>query len=103
LKCDAGKSACWKKRLGEKVRLRVGLVWSGGFRPGQSEVWGINARRNIPLAKLESLNIPDVEFYSLQKGEDGEAQLREALASSWRGPQIIDVTQDLHDFPTRRR
>jgi tetratricopeptide (TPR) repeat protein len=42
--------------------------------------------------------MPDVEFYSLQKGEEGEVQLREMVSSSRGGPTIIDYTQELHDF-----
>ena len=32
---------------------RVGLVWSGGFRPKQPEVWAVDGRRNLPLSQLE--------------------------------------------------
>lgn len=98
LKSNPVQSADWKKRLGESTRLRVGLAWSSGHHPNQPDLWSDHARRNIPLAKLESLNIPDVEFYSLQKGEDGETQLKELVAAPWRGPKIIDLTQELTDF-----
>jgi hypothetical protein len=75
LKADAEKSLFWREKLGAKNKPRVGLVWSGGFRPNQPELWAVNRRRNIPLAKLAALKNPDIEFYSLQKGEAAEAEL----------------------------
>ena len=48
LKSDLEKSLFWKEKLGEKNKLRVGLVWSGGFMPNLPEVWAVKKRRNIP-------------------------------------------------------
>ena len=78
--------------------MRVGLVWSGGFRPDQPEVWAVNRRRNITLAMLEPLRHAAVEFYSLQKGQPAEAELADLVARGWRGPAIIDHTDRLRDF-----
>ena len=98
LKSSADKSRFWKDKLGERSRLRVGLVWSGGFRPDQPELWSVNRRRNIPLAKLAILKHPDIEFYSLQKGEPAELELAELTRRNWDGPRIIDYASELHDF-----
>ena len=98
LKSSADKSRFWKDKLGERSRLRVGLVWSGGFRPDQPELWSVNRRRNIPLAKLAILKHPDIEFYSLQKGEPAESELAELTRRNWDGPRIIDYASELHDF-----
>ena len=73
----------WQDKLGEKTKLRVGLVWSGGFRPNQPELWSVNPRRNIPLAKLAGLKNPDIEFYSLQKGQPAESELAELMVHGW--------------------
>jgi tetratricopeptide (TPR) repeat protein len=98
IKCDAAKTRHWKERLGECTAKRVGLVWSGGFRPDQPEFWSANDRRNIPLAKLAALKMPGLEFYSLQKGETAEAELAHLIDARWDGPPILDHTGDLHDF-----
>lgn len=98
LKCDPEKHAQWRETLGESKKLRVGLVWSGGFRANEPEMWSINQRRNIPLAKFAPLRHPDIEFYSLQKGEPAESELRDLISANWDGPQIIDFTERLHDM-----
>jgi len=98
LKSSTDKSRLWKEKLGETNKPRVGLVWSGGFRPNQPELWSVNSRRNIPLARLAALKHPDVEFYSLQKGEPAESELAELIRHNWDGPHIIDVTRELNDF-----
>ncbi|HYD79617.1 MAG TPA: tetratricopeptide repeat protein [Paucimonas sp.] len=98
LSADPEKSRAWSEKLGERKGLRIGLVWSGGLRPNQPAVWAVNERRNMPLSKLASLNLPGVEFFSLQKGEDGAAQLRAAEASSWDGPRIVDYMDEVDDF-----
>jgi hypothetical protein len=98
LHSSAEKRRSWQERLGARRRLRVGLVWSGGFRPNQPEVWSVNARRNIPLAKLAALRHPDIDFYSLQKGEPATSELANLQRRHWDGPDLIDVTDLLHTF-----
>jgi tetratricopeptide (TPR) repeat protein len=98
LQAEPVKSEQWRRRLGERRGLRVGLVWSGGFRPNQPEVWAVNRRRNIPLAAFASLARPDVEFHSLQQGESAEAELGRLMGSNWGGPQLIDHAGRIADF-----
>jgi len=98
LKANVEKSRFWKGKLGEKDKLRVGLVWSGGFRPNQPDVWAVNRRRNIPLEKLAVLKDPDIEFYSLQKGEPAESELGNLMSRHWDGPHIFEFTRLLNDF-----
>ncbi len=98
LRASAEKNCEWKIRLGEKRKLRVGLVWSGGFRPNQPQPWGLNHRRNIPLAQLAPLKHPDIDFYSLQKGQPAESELAQLMSVHWDGPQLIDWTRELEDF-----
>jgi tetratricopeptide (TPR) repeat protein len=88
----------WREKLGEKTGIRIGLVWSGGFRPNQPELRSVNQRRNIPLRKFAVLNNPDIEFYSLQKGQPAEAELSELRAHNWDGPHVLDLTDQLCDF-----
>lgn len=98
LQADPGKQRFWQQRLGEHRRLRVGLVWSGGFRPDQPELWYINRRRNISLSELALLRHPDIEFYSLQKGEPAESELAQLIAANWDGPHLHDFTAEFRDF-----
>jgi tetratricopeptide (TPR) repeat protein len=98
LRSRVDKVLHWRARLGKKTKLRVGLVWSGGFRPHQPELWAVNERRNIPLAQLAALNDPNVEFYSLQKGEPAQSEAAELRSKHWNGPALIDHTNQLLDF-----
>jgi hypothetical protein len=98
LKSNSEKSRLWKERLGETRKRKVGLAWSGGFRPNQPEMWFINSRRNIPLAELAVLKHSDIDFYSLQKGEPAESELTELIRHNWEGPHIVDFTSQLNDF-----
>ena len=98
LKSNGEKSLVWKQMLGEKNKPRVGLVWSGGFRPNQTAAWNFNSRRDIPLAELAVLKNPNIAFYSLQKGEPAESDLAGLIRDHWDGPDIIDFTSGLHDF-----
>src|SRR5450631_342982 len=98
IRASAAKRLFWQETLGAPTKRRVGLVWSGGFRPEQPEVWSVNSRRNIPLQKLARLKHPDIEFYSLQKGQPAESELSDAVATQWAGPKIVDFTHLLHDF-----
>jgi len=98
LAADAAKTRQWQERLGAKRRLRVGIVWSGGFRPHQPELRELHERRNIDASLLAQLKNDRVEFYSLQKGEPAESDLARLKAARWDGPQIIDCAGALRDF-----
>jgi tetratricopeptide (TPR) repeat protein len=98
IKSDPQKALYWRERLGAKTKLRVGLVWSGGFRAHQPELWAINDRRNVPLSKFASLKHPQIEFYSLQKGRPAESEPAQLLARHWDGPHLADFAAELGDF-----
>ena len=97
LKSNPEKVAFWNEKLGEKSKLRVGLVWATGHRPEQPETWR-NERRDIPLDKFRILNNEGVQFFSLQKGGPAEAELAQVKDSRWDGPDIIDFANLLADF-----
>jgi tetratricopeptide (TPR) repeat protein len=98
LRPDPERMRRWKERLGERRRPRVGLVWSGGFRPDQPELLAIHARRNVDASLLAPLKDAGAQFYSLQKGEPAASDLARLQAAHWNGPEIIDWTDELHDF-----
>jgi hypothetical protein len=98
IKADVEKVAAWRQRLGPTTSKRVGLVWSGGFRPDQPELWPLNKRRNIELVKLKDFKTEGIEFHSLQKGELPEAELVVLFLQDWVGPKIINHADALNDF-----
>ena len=98
LTCEPQLVQEWRLRLGERRGLRVGLVWSGGFRPDEPEYWSANARRNIELHSLAGLAHPRIEYVSLQKGQPAEAEPQELQRQGWSGPRLIDRTRELSDF-----
>jgi len=101
LSADERKSAHWRARLAAESaesELRVGVVWSGGFRPHQPVTWGVNARRNMHPRHLAALSMPGVRLYSLQKGPEALAQMAELRGSGWAGAALIDHTEELADF-----
>lgn len=98
LYADPDKSQQWNRRLGAQVRPRVGLVWSGGFRPEQPELWSTHERRNISLAQICTLNTPGVDFFSLQKGDPAESQVLTEIGTYWTGDNFFNYAAELKDF-----
>ena len=80
-------------------RLRVGLVWSGGFRLDEASAWEANQRRNIPLDIFASaLDIEGIDFVSLQKGDPAESEVRGREGMYWRVGRLLNVADDIEDF-----
>ncbi len=98
LRSSPDRARYWRDKLGERTRPRVGLVWSGGCRPDQPELWQVNRRRNIPLTQMAALMQPGVEFYSLQKGEPAVTELAELRAAGSIAAELIDFSGELWDF-----
>jgi tetratricopeptide (TPR) repeat protein len=86
LRADAEKCACWKQKLADEPRVKVGVVWSGN--PDHAR----DKQRSLPPEFLESLaSLPEAAFYSLQM--TGTSALQEAIRS-----KLIDVSHELVDF-----
>jgi tetratricopeptide (TPR) repeat protein len=96
LSADPLQSASWKTRLGEKHKPRVGLVWAGSSTRADNAITKrLDTIRSMPLQALSPLlQNQDVEFHSLQQGDNAVVQLR-ILPDSKR---IADNTRDLRDF-----
>jgi hypothetical protein len=98
LAADPGEAAGWAERLATFEGLRVGLCWAGGARPDQANAHAIDRRRSLPLAAFAPLaQIEAVQLFSLQKGPPS-AQLERLRAEGWIGPEIVDLTAELHDW-----
>ena len=86
---DEGRVATWRTRLGAPRGLRVGLVWSGNARHVS------DASRSIAIELLQPLlDLPDVEFFCLQK-EINRADLLLARSLDIRsfGSSLVDFQE----------
>lgn len=87
INADEQKVAKWKSRM-DSSRLKVGVCWQGGKRKG-AEMTAIDKKRSIPLKDLlPILSIEEVEFYSLQKGDEQSKEF----------PFIKDFMNESEDF-----
>lgn len=104
LKADAQKVQHWFAKLKPSItsvteRLKVGVVWNGGHRPYLPNVWWVNQRRNITLELFASfLTAVEADFYSLQKGEPAESDIRGQELRYWPQGNFFNPVEDLHDF-----
>jgi hypothetical protein len=100
LHADRTKAHTWQERIGERKKLKVGLVWSGGFRLSPPQGWdAVNERRNIPLALFaRELSGIDVAFFSLQKGDPAESEIRDRESEYWPRGNFHNFATDIEDF-----
>jgi len=94
------KERYWRERLSKISGPKVGLVWNGGFRANQPELWEVNNRRNIPFELLSQINIPHIQFFSLQKGLEAEQILSNIKTQYWPDhmQNFHNFTAELYDF-----
>ena len=98
IKAMPAKVVAWRDKLKHESKPKVGLVWSGGFHATFLSQRGINNRRNLSLDKLNIFKGLDIDFYSLQKGDPAESELKQRQATHWDGLEIINYADDLTDF-----
>lgn len=96
---DDAKEKIWAQMIIPSPLLKVGLIWNGGFRPDQPEVWDANERRNISLEAIARLqHINNIEFYSLQKGDPAESELEQKKSAIWPKNNLFNFASELQDF-----
>jgi Flp pilus assembly protein TadD len=94
LRAPVERVGAWRPRLASR-ELKVGLVWAGNPRPHIADANAVDRRRSMHVRQyLPLLQLPGIEFFSLQKGEAAHAQLKE-LPAELR-PQ--DLMSDVQDF-----
>lgn len=99
LSADDAKVRYWKQRIARPNRLKVGVVWSGGLPPNQPDLRASNERRNIPLNVFaKALNTVDADFYSLQKGDPAESEIRNREHEFWPRGNFFNYASELYDF-----
>ncbi|MGN6651653.1 tetratricopeptide repeat protein [Trinickia sp.] len=99
---EAQASAQWRARIEAAVpneALKVGLVWAGGHRPHVAELRKNDARRSLDIERLAPIiEVPGVQWFSLQKGEKAVQQLSAMRERHEAARRIIDWTDELSDF-----
>ncbi|PMS21705.1 sulfotransferase [Trinickia dabaoshanensis] len=99
---DPRASAQWRARIEaatHRPMKKVGLVWAGGHRPHVPELRKNDARRSLSVDRFAPiLEVPGVQFFSLQKGEKAERQLSELRERNEASRSIIDWTGEFSDF-----
>jgi hypothetical protein len=94
LKCAPERIAHWRDKLGPRTgsALRVGLTWAGDPRKHMQLANLADRQRSMHFDQFRPLlEVPGVEFYSLQLGPDAVAQMN--------GDQrVIDHAALLFDF-----
>jgi hypothetical protein len=99
LRADPIKSAAWRQRIKDRGRPKVGVVWNGGFRADQPDLWSTNGRRNIDLQTFaQALQGLNVDFYSLQKGDPAESEIKGRELEFWPQGNFYNFADELKDF-----
>ena len=87
--------ALWRDRIGAtapSTRLRVGLAWAGDARLSQPMAAMMDQQRSMHFGRLlPLLDVPGIEFFSLQVGEAARAQLE-------GNARVRDLASHLRDF-----
>lgn len=88
----------WKQKIAGHPGLKVGLVWSGGYKKDPN-LWAMNERRNIPFSNYFPLSdIENVSYFNLQKGEGLCAPDYVEKDAHWKKDNFFDYTDLLHHF-----
>ncbi|MBN3849845.1 tetratricopeptide repeat protein [Paraburkholderia sp. Ac-20342] len=102
---DAAAVSAWRERIDagadaaeqpetQLKHLKVGLVWAGENRAHVAELRKIDARRSLAFERFAPLlDVPNVRFFSVQKGVAAQQ-----LAESALRDRVADYTGLLHDF-----
>lgn len=91
------KTLYWQNRLQEFQRLRIGLTWSSGQRPNMPELYTEYKSKSLDLTLFKQLKEIDADFFSLQKGDPAEGELKE-LSKTWNGPVIHNFVDEFQNF-----
>jgi hypothetical protein len=95
---DQNKINFWRQQIEHFPGPKIGLVWSGGHRPSQPHLWATHQRRDLPFEKIAALNIPEAQFFSLQKGEPAESELPAEQLQYWNTPNFHNFSNKITDF-----
>jgi Tfp pilus assembly protein PilF len=86
LRADPDLRRAWRERLGSPAKIRVGLVWAGNPENIMDAIRSMPSEALLPL-----LQLPEINFYSLQLGPHSDAP---SLAQAG----LINLTKHISDF-----
>ena len=98
LTANNSKKEYWQDRLSNIAGPKVGLIWSGGYRSKQPELWSVNNRRNISFDQIARLNSAGINYFSLQKGEKAENEIENLQSHIWPSNNFYNYSKELKDF-----
>jgi tetratricopeptide (TPR) repeat protein len=85
LSADGAKVAFWRKRLGDRTKPRIGVVWTGNARPDKG--------RSIRLEQFQRLFSPRFKFICLQKNiAEAERAVLNNAEVLYPGDEFIDFS-----------
>ncbi len=98
IQADQSKAGWWKQKIEDHTGLKVGLVWSGGYKKDPN-LWAMNERRNISFSNYYPLsNIENISYFCLQKGEGLLTKDYLERDRYWTKDNFFDYTDLLHHF-----
>ncbi|MBI1778064.1 MAG: tetratricopeptide repeat protein [Proteobacteria bacterium] len=96
LRADPKRRQRWRARIHEAAPsgIRVGLVWAGNPRRGNTAGAAVDRRRSLSLSLLAPLGgIEGAHFFALQKGKAGLEALQPPPALG-----LVDLAPEIRDF-----
>lgn len=98
IQVSQNKVEWWKQKIAVHPGLKVGLVWSGGYKKDPN-LWAMNERRNIPFSNYFPFSeIENTSYFCLQKGEGLCSPDYLEKDSNWKKNNFFDYTDLLHHF-----
>jgi Flp pilus assembly protein TadD len=85
---DPARVVWWNRRMGCTAAFRIGLVWAGGAANSRNRTRSMHLADWAPLAA-----IPDISFFSLQKGAAAQELAPAGLAIT----NVLEATGDIRD------
>ena len=98
IQVDEQKVGWWKHKVADHSGLKVGLVWSGGYKKDPN-LWAMNERRNIPFSNYYPFSeIENVSYFCLQKGDGLRSPEYLEKDRYWAKDNFYDYTDLLNTF-----
>lgn len=99
LSADSNKMAQWQANIHASDKIKVGVVWAASLRANELKIQAWDQRKSIPLKLFaDALQDCEVDFYSLQKGEPAESEIKQYLAQYWPAGNFYNLTEQIKDF-----
>ncbi len=99
LSADASKIAKWQKTIKAADKIKVGVAWAASLRANELKIQAWDKRKSIALkAFADTLQDCPADFYSLQKGEPAESEIKQYQAQYWPAGNFYNDADQIKDF-----